>query len=122
MNSRSALIVDDSIVSRIILRKYIASIKPCWLCVEVCSGEDALIVAKHLRFDLAVLDINMPGIDGLHTARLLKLTQPNLVISILTAEVQAARAHGFDQQSYHFFEKPVDEAKARAIVALLEMR
>lgn len=120
MPSRSVLIVDDSVVSRMILRKYIAAIRPGWMCVEVCNGEDALVVAGHLQFSLAIVDIHMPGIDGLDTADSLRAVQPELVISVLTGTApESARARASDLKA-HIFEKPINEEKARAIVALLD--
>lgn len=121
MISRSVLIVDDSAVSRIILRKYLLLIKPCWMCIEVHNGEDALAVARDMRFDLAIVDINMPGIGGLDTACSLKLVQPNLMISILTADSREIVKDCADNLTIHFFEKPITKAKAKAIVALLNV-
>lgn len=120
MDSRSVLLVDDSIVSRVVLRKYIASVRPFWMCIEVCRGEDALAVAQHLRFDLAIVDFNMPGIDGLDTARALKRMQSDLVIAMLTGDAGVVMQRCVDSGAYHFFEKPVSQRKARAIVGLLD--
>ena len=120
MISRSVLIVDDSAISRLVLRKYIAAIEPYWLCVEVGSGEDALVVARHLRFDLAIVDINMPGIDGLDTAAALKRVQQQMVIAVLTGSVGALAMERAAGLGAHIFEKPVSSEKARTIVGLVD--
>ena len=42
------------------------------------SGEEAMAVAKDQHFDVAVVDLKMPGIDGVETQRRLKDIQPFL--------------------------------------------
>ena len=51
---------------------------------EALDGEEALRQAKSLLPEIILLDINMPGMNGLETARLLKKTAPKSKILILT--------------------------------------
>jgi two-component system, NtrC family, response regulator HydG len=53
------------------------------------SGEEALAKAKQGLFDLAVVDLRMPGLDGLATTRALKDLDPSLAVVIATAYVSA---------------------------------
>jgi DNA-binding NarL/FixJ family response regulator len=48
------------------------------------SGEQALDLAGALRPDLVLLDVNLPGIDGLETARRLRTLQPAVVVLLLS--------------------------------------
>ena len=48
------------------------------------SGEEAVTVAKGQQFDVAVVDLKMPGMDGVETQRKLKDIQPFLQCIVLT--------------------------------------
>jgi CheY-like chemotaxis protein len=91
------------------------------------DGSEALARLDHpaSRFDLALIDIRMPGIDGLETARRLRASEAEhdrapLRLVALTANTGredelAAREAGFDE----FLAKPLD---LKALPALLERR
>jgi DNA-binding NtrC family response regulator len=76
------LVVDDEeeyvahLVKRLAARGYAAR--------GVNSGEEALEVARSNAFDVAVLDIAMPGIDGVETLAALKRLQPTVQVIMLT--------------------------------------
>ncbi len=48
------------------------------------SGEEAVDLAERLRPDLVLLDVNLPGIDGLETTRRLRTLQPAVVVLLLS--------------------------------------
>jgi two-component system sensor histidine kinase/response regulator len=75
LDGRRALIVDDNATNRLILRKHLRA----WgmEVVEASDATEALAVAgtaveRHEPLDLAVLDVNMPGMDGLELAERLQ--------------------------------------------------
>ena len=59
-------------------------------CVDVSSGEDALRVFEEQNgdFDIALLDIMLPGIDGFTVCKKLRALSPELGIIMLTAKTQ----------------------------------
>ncbi len=82
------------------------------------SGDAALVKAHQQAFDLGLLDLRMPGMDGLTLCRHLKRLQPPIVTMIVTAyggsEIdKEARAAG----ARHVLLKPVDFPRLLALVA-----
>ena len=54
------------------------------VCGEAENGPEAVEKAKELHPDLVLLDISMPGMDGLHAARLIRENVPSTKILILS--------------------------------------
>ena len=60
------------------------------MSVEASSGEESLIVAAQVLPDLVLMDVNLPGIDGLEsTRRLLGLDYPPVVLLLSTYDEDA---------------------------------
>jgi len=77
--------------------------------VAVTSGEEAISHADDYNFDVAVVDLAMPGIDGIETLTRIKELRPDIEVIMLTgqATVQSgieAMKHG----AFDFLEKPLD--------------
>jgi DNA-binding response OmpR family regulator len=54
--------------------------------VSICpNGESALLKSRETQFHLALLDVNMPGMDGITLLRRLKAQQPSLQAVMITA-------------------------------------
>jgi DNA-binding NtrC family response regulator len=56
------------------------------------SGEEALEITKHQAFDVVVLDLAMPGIDGIETLKQLLAIDPDLQVLLLTGHGSIERA------------------------------
>jgi DNA-binding NarL/FixJ family response regulator len=56
------------------------------LAGEAGSGEEGLSVVERLQPDLVLLDLRMPGIDGVETARRLAAKRPGLVIILISVQ------------------------------------
>ncbi len=84
----NVLIVDDSKVSRMITKKIVLEISPNISILEAASGDEALELLKSNEPEAAILDFHMPGLTGLELAEKLKDLMPNLVITMLTANIQ----------------------------------
>jgi len=75
----------------------------------VTSGEDAVEKVEDKNFDAIVLDLSMPGIDGIETMKRIKEKRPDLEIIILTG--QATVKTGIEAMKLgaeDLLEKPVD--------------
>jgi CheY-like chemotaxis protein len=88
MTSRTVLLVDDSRVARMMTRSVVEKFCPGWTILEAASGEEALELAAASIPDFVLMDVNMPGMGGLETARLFRERFPAVAVSLLTANIQ----------------------------------
>jgi len=119
MSQKKALVVDDSTVTRLMIRKIISEKHPNWEILEAESADKAKsILPDHPDIDLFSLDQNMPGtISGLDLAENLKSNYPNSKIVLVTANIQDAIKNRAKDMGIDFVEKPVTPEK---IIPLLE--
>ncbi|MBL8221106.1 MAG: sigma-54-dependent Fis family transcriptional regulator, partial [Bryobacterales bacterium] len=103
----SILIVDDERVVRESLEQWFAD--EDYEVTVAASGKDALAALARQRFDLALLDIKMPGMDGMELQARLHEADPELPVIIMTgyASVETA-VQALKQGAYDYITKPVD--------------
>lgn len=85
------------------------------------DGAQALALLRHASFDLVILDINLPGMDGTQVLRELRARGDRTPVLILTARSELDdRIIGLDLGADDYVVKPVDyrelSARARALV------
>lgn len=80
---RRILIVDDGDAVRDIIRIFLER-EGLEVCGEAADGVEAVEKAKKLNPDLIVLDLAMPGMNGVEAASVLTRTVPGVPIVILT--------------------------------------
>jgi DNA-binding NarL/FixJ family response regulator len=85
MEKIRVLIVDDHPLFRQGVRLALETEPDFEVAGEAADGKDALQMARDQAPDLILLDVNIPVIDGLEVARLLKLHLPSTGVVILTA-------------------------------------
>ena len=89
------LTVDDQPVFREAVRALIASTPGFVLAGEAASGTEALSAADRLQPDLILLDVRMPGLDGIETARILTSKSSHSVVILVSGhEVDDVRVLG----------------------------
>jgi DNA-binding response OmpR family regulator len=82
---------------------------------RVANAERAAIALESEHFDLAVLDIGLPGIDGLNLLRQLRSHGKTLPVMILTArDTLAAKVEALDLGADDFLMKPFEQAELAA--------
>ncbi len=114
---RTVLVIDDSRVSRMFSRQYILALHPNWIVAEADTGEQALAVLDNIRADLALLDVNMPGMGGLATAELLRERHPQMRVCVVTANVQASMRERTEALGVEYFAKPITQQRIADILA-----
>ena len=105
--SLKALIVDDEQAIVDLVRHHLE--KEGLSCIEASEGETALQLARAERPDLIVLDLMLPGIDGLEICRLLRRDPAltNIAIIMLTAKAEEVdRVVGLEMGADDYLVKP----------------
>lgn len=86
------LLADDHAVVRAGLREILADTGDIEVVAEAANGQEALARVREQDFDLAVLDMSMPGRNGIELVKLVKAEKPRLRILILSMHSEAQYA------------------------------
>lgn len=81
----SILIADDHEVVRNGIRSYLETIPDFQVVGELASGEETLAMVSELIPDIVLLDLIMPGMDGIETTRRVKQVSPRSQVVVLTS-------------------------------------
>jgi two-component system, OmpR family, response regulator len=107
MQKLRVLIIDDepdfleTIVKRLVKRNMEAT--------GVGSGEDALGLVENESFDVAILDMRMPGMDGIETLKEIKRKSPLTEVIMLTGHASVESGmQGMQFGAFDYMIKPAD--------------
>ena len=104
------LVVDDDRNTRLLLKAVLQAENYTVFTAE--NGEDALEVMDKEHIDLVVLDVMMPKMDGLEFTRILRQTDNNLPILMVSArQMPADKRQGFLVGTDDYITKPIDEVE-----------
>lgn len=107
------LVVDDSKLARMAVAKALTTLQPGWTRVEAANADEALALAGKDAFDLAILDFNMPGRDGLHLAAALLALKPAMPLAVISANHQVEVVTRAREVGATFLQKPLTEKPMR---------
>ncbi len=82
----TVLTVDDQAVFRGVARQVIDATPGFEAVGEACSGDEALRAVDRLAPQLVLLDVRMPGLDGVEVARRLHATHPETLVVLISME------------------------------------
>jgi two-component system response regulator AlgR len=110
------LIVDDEPPARERLRSMLIETGEFEVAGEAGNGVEALTLVDRLMPDIVLLDVRMPGIDGLEVARQLA-TQPEPPAVIFTTAFDEYALQAFESEAIAYLLKPIRAEKLRAALA-----
>lgn len=108
-SGKTVLVVDDSKVSRMVIKAHILEAHPQWQVIEAGTGEEAVELAARAVPDYCTVDVNMPGMLGTDAAALILQAHPQVRIAIFSANIQEAVQTRAQQLGAVFVAKPVTE-------------
>lgn len=79
------MIVDDEVLERQALKIIIEKLDKIECIIEACNGREAIELNKKYDPNVIIMDVKMPGIDGIKAAQIIKNERPGKVIIIITA-------------------------------------
>lgn len=116
------LIVDDSKLARMAVAKTLSALRPDWIRVEATNAEEALALAHQTPFDMALVDFNMPGRDGLALAAELREQNPRMPVAVITANLQTEIVNRAREVGAEFLPKPLTQDAMSAFIHQAEQR
>lgn len=114
------LIVDDSRMSRLLLRAIVADVRPAWRIVEAASGDEALQLVEAECPDYVSMDVNMPGMNGLEAAGRIRIRHPETKIALCTANIQESTRLAAERAGLCFVAKPITADSVAEAIAFFE--
>lgn len=106
MANIKTLLVDDELEFLDVLRKRLAIRNVDVVAVD--SGEKAVQAVKDSGFDVVILDVKMPGMNGIEALRQIKLIDPEVEVIILSGHADLQYVdQGLELGAFDYLIKPV---------------
>lgn len=118
VSQKIALVVDDdpSIVDAV---KYILKKELQYLVLAATNPEVAVDLARSYAFDLLILDLHMPKLDGFQVLELVRKKQPDVKVVVLTAFYEQYKERYESARIDKIIEKPIEPPEfAKVIVSV----
>jgi len=118
VSSGRLLVVDDEPQIRRVLRATLS--EQGYEVQDARNGEDALLAIRDSRFDLILLDMNMPGMGGLETCKMIRATSEVSIIMLTVHDSERDKVSALDAGADDYITKPfsMPELLARIRAAL----
>ena len=116
MKLKVAVCDDEKIISNEI-KKRLLEIRPEFEVSLFDSGDELIKADK--SFDLIFLDIEMPQLDGMETAKIIRKNHKNVYIIFLTSHSELM-AEAFKVKAFRFLEKPIELDSFREAITMAE--
>ena len=114
-DERTVLVVDDEPGHRLMVRAVLEDAS--WTVAEAASGDKALALLGRVQPHVALVDMKMPGMDGLTLLRELHARMPGLPVVLLTAFGSVGSAvDAMKQGAFDYLTKPADNEELKAVL------
>lgn len=114
------VIADDERPARAVLARLLAGWDDVTLVGEASDGAEAVELIERLHPDLALLDLQMPELDGLGVVRMLRRDRLPLVAFVTAYDEYAVQA--FEANAIDYLLKPVEPARLRRTLSRAQER
>ena len=115
MNARLRVVIaDDERPARSFLAALLRSFEDVVIVAEAETGKEAVATIERERPDLALLDLQMPELDGMGVVRMLKKTDMPLIAFVTAYDEYAVRA--FEVNAVDYLLKPVEKTRLREAI------
>ena len=112
MNARLRVVIaDDERPARSFLAALLRSFEDVLIVAEAETGKEAVAAIERERPDFALLDLQMPELDGIGVVRMLKKTEMPLIAFVTAYDEYAVRA--FELNAVDYLLKPVEKTRLR---------
>ena len=105
------LIVDDSKLARMVVASAFRRLRPDWELIDAVNADEALAKIAAGSIDIALIDFNMPDVDGLELLAKVRAARPAMPVAIVSANLQDEIISRARELKAAFIAKPLtDEA------------
>ena len=108
------VIADDERPARSFLAALLRAFDDVVIIAEAATGKEAVAAIERERPDLALLDLQMPELDGIGVVRMLKKTEMPLIAFVTAYDEYAVRA--FEVNAVDYLLKPVEKTRLREAI------
>jgi signal transduction histidine kinase len=117
------LIVDDSADNRFVLTQVVAEYLPEWDVTAASGAAEGLALARKTAFDAALIDLQMPNVDGIEMCRRLKrnISTALIPVALITSHSVDPRtkAEGLEAGADDFIKRPIDNLELVARIRVM---
>ena len=114
-NAKKILIVDDDPQVLEVLRRFFEKTPDEYVVQTVANGDDAIAALVLEAPDLVLLDLNLPGVDGLEVLKHIDRTIPVLIVS---GNIDTTPAEALKRGVFAYLPKPFDLIYVEQLVPL----
>jgi CheY-like chemotaxis protein len=113
---KKILIVDDSRVARLMSGKVIKELYPNIEIIEAGSGEQSIEILENSTADIVFMDINMDGMNGIETTKIILAANPDQKIAVCSANIQSGMQDKVAELGVFFIAKPLLADKLKSFI------